>query len=251
MAVTVTAAAKSKTFGDPDPALTYTASALNGSDSYTGSLARAAGESVGSYAITQGTVTAGANYMISFVAANLTINAKGVTVTAAAKSKTFGDVDPALTYTASALNGTDSYTGSLARAAGETVGSYAINQGTVTAGANYTINFVGANLSINAKAVTVTAAAKSKTFGDADPALTYTASALNGSDSYTGSLARAAGESVGSYAITQGTVTAGANYTISFVAANLTIDAKGVTVTAAAKTTTLDDLKPALTYTAS
>ena len=129
--MTVTAVAKSKTFGEADPALTYTASTLNGGDSYTGSLVRAAGENVGSYAINQGTVCGRPELHHHLCRGEPDDHAKGVTVTADAKSKIFGDADPALTYTASALNGTDSYTGSLARAAGENVGTYAINQGTV------------------------------------------------------------------------------------------------------------------------
>ena len=76
-------------------------------------------------------------------------------------------------------------------------------QGTLSAGSNYALTFVGANLTINARPVTVTADAKSKTYGDDDPALTYTG-ALHGSDSFTGTLTREAGENVGSYAITQG-----------------------------------------------
>ena len=78
-----------------------------------------------------------------------------------------------------------------------TSAAYAINQGTLSAGSNYTLTFVGANLTISARPVTVTADAKSKTYGDADPALTYTG-ALHGTDSFTGSLARATGEDVGS-----------------------------------------------------
>ena len=70
-------------------------------------------------------------------------------MTAAAKTKVYGDADPALTFTASSRSTRrDSYAGSLARDAGETVGSYAITQGTVSAGPNYTITFVGANLTI-------------------------------------------------------------------------------------------------------
>ena len=57
---------------------------------------------------------------LTFVAANLTISARPVTVTADAKSKTYGDNDPALTYTG-ALHGSDSFTGNLVRDAGENV----------------------------------------------------------------------------------------------------------------------------------
>ena len=75
--------------------------------------------------------------------------------------------------------------------AGENVGTYAIQQGTLGASANYALTFVGANLSDRrAQAITVTADAKSKTYGDADPALTYqiTSGSLVASDSLTGSL---------------------------------------------------------------
>ncbi|MCF1753403.1 MBG domain-containing protein, partial [Mariniradius sediminis] len=64
------------------------------------------------------------------------------------------------------------FTGALDRAAGENVGTYAINQNTVANG-NYAISYTGALLTINQLAVTVTADAKSKTYGDVDPALTF------------------------------------------------------------------------------
>ncbi len=84
----------------------------------------------------------------------------------------------------------------LTRAAGETVGLHAIGQGTLALTTNYALTFVGADLTITARAVTVAADAKSKTYGDADPALTYqiTSGSLAFSDGFTGSLARAAGE---------------------------------------------------------
>jgi len=250
--ITLTAAAKSKTYGDADPALTYTfAPTLTGTDTFTGSLSRSPGENVGTYAINQGTLALNGNYALTYVGADLTIGAKTVTVTAAAKSKTYGDADPALTYTfAPALTGTDTFTGSLTRSPGENVGTYAINQGTLALDSNYTLTYVGADLTIGAKTVTVTAAAKSKTYGDADPALTYTfAPALQTGDAFTGSLTRAVGENVGTYAINQGTLALSSNYVLTYAGANLTIGAKTITVTAAAKSKTYGDADPALTYT--
>ena len=78
-----------------------------------------------------------------------TIAKKGLTVTADAKSKTQGEADPALTYTAEGLVGNDTLTGVLSRDAGEDPGTYAITQGTLTAGDNYVITFVPATLTIN------------------------------------------------------------------------------------------------------
>ncbi|NTE18949.1 hypothetical protein G6M26_10495, partial [Agrobacterium tumefaciens] len=227
------------------------APALTGTDTFTGSLTRSPGENVGTYAINQGTLALNGNYTLTYISADLTIGAKTVTVTAAAKSKTYGDADPALTYTfAPALTGTDTFTGSLTRSPGENVGTYAINQGTLALNGNYTLTYIGADLTIGAKTVTVTAAAKSKTYGDADPALTYTfAPALTGTDTFTGSLTRSPGENVGTYAINQGTFALNGNYTLTYIGADLTIGAKTVTVTAAAKSKTYGDADPALTYT--
>lgn len=61
--------------GDPDPPLTWTVTsgALFGDDTLSGSLVRAGGEEVGSYAITQGTLTATANYVLSFQSGTFSI----------------------------------------------------------------------------------------------------------------------------------------------------------------------------------
>ena len=99
------------------------------------------------------------------------INKADVTVTADAISKTYGKDDPKLTYTAGALFGTDAFTGALARAEGEAVNTYAITQGTLSAGDNYNINFTGADFTINKAdstpdAVTGLTAAFGKTLAD-------------------------------------------------------------------------------------
>ena len=83
-----------------------------------------------------------------------------------------------------------------------------------------------ADYTIKPKALTITADAKSKAKGEADPALTYKADGLVEGDAITGALARAEGEGVGEYAITQGTLSAGDNYTITFTGAKLTIKEK-------------------------
>ncbi|WP_168187471.1 MBG domain-containing protein, partial [Pedobacter sp. G11] len=89
---------------------------------------------------------------------DLTIVAKTITVTAAAKGKTFGDADPALTYTfAPALATGDTFSGSLVRVPGENVGTYAINKGTLALNGNYLINYIPANLIISSATITVTA----------------------------------------------------------------------------------------------
>src|SRR5947207_12613605 len=83
------------------PALTYTHGTLYNGDTdsvFFGSLVRASGENVGTYGITQGSLSAGTNYNILFTGANLTITPRDLMVTADAQSKLYGASDPALTY---------------------------------------------------------------------------------------------------------------------------------------------------------
>src|SRR5207245_11342287 len=107
-------------------------------------------------------------------------------------------------------------TGALSRVAGENVGNHAIQQGTLAASTNYGLSYVSAGLAITPRALAVTADAKSKAYGDADPALTFqlTGGSLVHTDSFSGPLPRVAGEHAGSYAILQSTLTAGANYSL-------------------------------------
>jgi putative cell wall-binding protein len=94
------------------------------------------------------------------------------------------------------------------------------------AAGNYTVaQPVDPTANITTRPITATAANKSKVFGTADPALTYsvTSGSLVGGDSFSGALTRAAGEAVGTYPITQGTLALSANYNLSFVGATFTI----------------------------
>jgi len=161
---------QSKVFGEADPVLTYVSSIPG--VTFTGALSRAAGENVGSYAINQGDLSAGENYVITFVPADFTITAKPITVTAdSGQSKVFGASDPVLTYVSSDLGA--SFTGALGRAAGEDVGSYTINQGDLSAGANYAITFVPADFAITAASST-TAISSSLNPSDAGSNVTFT-----------------------------------------------------------------------------
>jgi hypothetical protein len=131
---------------------------------------------------------------------------------------------------------------------------YSITQGTL-AGANYSITFTGATLTVAPAPLTVTAAVQTKVYGDADPALTYTATGFKFGETaavLTGALSRAAGETVagGPYAINQGTL-AGPNYSITFAGATLIITPAPLLVVANHQTKVFGDPDPALTYTVS
>jgi filamentous hemagglutinin family protein len=235
--ITVTAdPGQTKVYGDPDPAVfTYalTAGSLVGGDSFGGALDRAAGENAGSYAIQQGTLSAGPNYALTYVGDDFVITPRPITVTAdPGQTKIYGEADPlpfGYSLTAGSLVGGDSLTGALDRVAGENVGNYAIQQGTLSAGTNYALSYVGDTLAITARPITVTAdPGQGKVYGDPDPLpFTYTVaggpgttgSAIVAGDSLTGAISRAAGENVGAYAINQGTLAASApgNYALTFV----------------------------------
>ena len=89
----------------------------------------------------------GGNYDVSGET-TFTINKKTLTITANDQEKAAGSDDPTLTYTQDGLVAGDAITGALTRATGETVGTYAITLGTLSAGNNYTINFTEATLTI-------------------------------------------------------------------------------------------------------
>lgn len=97
--ITVTPnAGQNKVYGQLDPLLQYTLSnTLSTGDTLTGALARNAGENVGTYSITMGTLTAGSNYTLSLSGTvTFTINPK------ADAAFTIAAISP-LTYTGSAL----------------------------------------------------------------------------------------------------------------------------------------------------
>lgn len=93
----------------------------------------------------------GADYAFSGkTTASYTIKPAELTITADEKTKVEGEKDPALTYKSEGLVSGDAITGALTRATGETAGTYAITQGTLSAGTNYTVTYKGANLTITA-----------------------------------------------------------------------------------------------------
>jgi sugar lactone lactonase YvrE len=250
--LTITAATNTKTYdGTTVAAATPTVVGLLAGDTVTSLSETYADPNAGqtktlhaAYTISDG--NNGNNYTVTVDSATGTINPATLTVTADAQTKVYGQSDPALTYTATGYalgdSGATVLTGGLARDPGENVGGYAIRQGSLTSNANYTINYVGANLTITPATLTVTADAQTEVYGQSDPALTYTATGYQftdcGATVLAGSLARDPGENVGSYAIREGSLSSNPDYTISYVGANLTITPAMLTpsITAAGKT---------------
>ena len=156
----ITAENKSKKYGAALPAFTVNYAGLVNGDKgpktppSIGTFATASSP-VAMYAITV-SGAADPNYSISYAIGMLTISPASLVVTADSQSKIYGTGDPLLSYTVSpALFGSDHFSGTLFRSWGEAVGTYAINIGYLSAGPNYTIAFVGKDLTITPKALTI------------------------------------------------------------------------------------------------
>jgi hypothetical protein len=237
--LTVTANNATRVYGDANPQLTASITGFLPGDGI-GDLSgapdlRTAADvtsGIGTYAITAalGSLLSVQGYGFTFNPGVLTVTPRPITVTANNLSRLYGAANPPLTFTVGGLglvNG-DQLTGALATTAGPTtgVGSVPITQGTLAASANYDLTFVGGVLTITPRLLRVAADDLRKLLGQPDPVLTFSLSGdglVNG-DQLSGSLARDPGETIGSYAIRQGSLSAGANYRIEFLPGTLTID---------------------------
>jgi len=186
--------------------------------------------------------TDAANYTANATASTTAnITARAITATADAKSKTYGDVDPALTYqlTSGSLAGADSFTGALSRTAGENTGTYAIQQGTLALSGNYILTYVGADLTINKAnaSVTVWPSASAITYGQtlADSTLSGGAATPAGAFAFT-TPATAPNAGITSQSVTY-TPTDTANY-------NTATGTTGVPVNKADQTITFNPIPP-------
>ena len=241
--VTVTAASASKHYADSDPVFTGAISGLVGEESLGDVVySRVNGdEEVGFY---EGVLTAtvenpNANYTYEVVNGDFTIEpAEGniVRIDADGLTKTYdGQVasivaeaekpDSTLLYSTDGVSwSTDNP--SYVDAGTYTVYAMATNDGYRDTGA------VSATIVVNPAPLVVTADSFSKVAGTDDPSFTHTFSGEVSGEvaGFTGSLARVAGESAGSYAINQGTLALvdngafkSANYVLQFTAGILDI----------------------------
>jgi hypothetical protein len=163
---------------------------------------------------------------------NLVIDRASLAITANDATITYGGAVPALTASYRGFVNGDNVS-SLATAptitttatSSSPAGVYSITASGAT-DPNYSFSYTSGTLTINRATLSVAAAAQTKEYGAADPALTYTVSGLLNGDNtgiFTGSLSRNSGEAVGAYPITKGSLSAGSNYTINYTGNSLTI----------------------------
>jgi hypothetical protein len=271
--LTVTADAKTKLYGAANPTLTSTITGYVNSETSavvsgaaTLSTTATATSTVGDYAITAAAGTLSAtNYDFSFTAGTLTVTRAPLTVTADAKTRTYGAANPTLTATitgfvnsetSAVVSGNPAL--STTATATSSVGGYPISAaaGTLTA-TNYSFGFTNGTLTVGKAALTVTADAKTKLYGAANPTLTATltgfvnsetAAVLTGAPALSTTATTASG--VNSYAITPalGTLVS-ANYSFGFVDGALAVTKAPLTVTADNKNRVYGAANPAFTAT--
>lgn len=186
--ITIKADSIFKEFGDADPELTYTITQgqLVNSDTFTGKLSRQAGEEIGTYTISQNTLTLNENYILQFEEGVFTITQRFVTVKAEKQSINYGDETPPLTYiieTGSLMEG-DSFSGNMERGPGNQAGTYLILQGSLSLPAKYDLTFITDTLFIKKALLQVVAQNKEAYRGSPMPKLTYNiAGFVNNEDS--------------------------------------------------------------------
>ncbi|HEV2478120.1 MAG TPA: MBG domain-containing protein [Puia sp.] len=239
--LTITADPGSSTYGSPlvpNTLLSVSYSGfVNGDDptsltiAPTVSNAAFAGAPAGNYTLTpSGAVDP--NYTIVYVNGTYTIDPANLSIQANNGTMTYGGTVPALSATYTGLVNGDNASSLSPDATLSTTATSASPAGTypITASgavdANYTITYVAGTMTVAPASLAVMANAQTKVYGTTDPSLTYAVSGLVNGDNtgvFTGSLTRDPGENVGTYPITQGTLSAGNNYVISFTGNTLTI----------------------------
>jgi hypothetical protein len=195
----------------------------------TAATTREVSSNPGTYPIT---LTGGSatNYAITLENGTLTVTQPGlITVIVTNTERNYGDENPTFQYTVTGgelagepeLNCTATKT--------SVPGEYdiTIGMGTIT---NYNVSLVGGKLTVKKAPLTITAENKSKTYGEANPTLTYTCSGLKNDETEdvlttvpTLSTTADATSNVGKYDINaEGAVAA--NYEISYAKGTLTVN---------------------------
>lgn len=266
IAITVTADSKTKIYGSLDAFLSYTVSAgaLLSGDSFTGALSRVAGENVGVYAITKGTLSIVSPtmrvYDLTFIGNSYFITPATLTITAQDQSKTYGQTANLGTteFDAFGLKFSDDVSNvtltSLGAPAAAAKGTYNIDASNAIFSSglstNYTINYVPGTLTVDPALLTITAKNQTKEYGDTFTFAgnEFTTSGLVNGDSVASASLSSAGAAatanvdsnlatapIDNYSIgISGANGSGlSNYTITYVNGTMTLTPAAVSITAA------------------
>ena len=235
--ITIKTGASIPTFDESNYEIT--SGKLFGDDKFTGALATNCKSTAVAkdFNITQGTLTAGNNYNMTFVAGKLSVvdkTVQNIAVDGVITEKTYGDDGFKITVTPDATSKLDNFT----------ITSSNTNVATIDASGNVTINNAGTTtisvkeagnaeyapfekswtLTVKKLPITVTADNKTKKIGQEDPQLTSKITGeLVGLDTIEVTLVREQGETVGTYDITKKKIVVSDNYDVTFVPGVFTI----------------------------
>ncbi len=198
-----------------------------------------------------------AQYATNLTQGILTIVPVEVEITVDSNEKVYGTEDPERTYTVKYYDHLgNELTGIAAdlvveilRAEGENVGQYLYTANVILEDEHFNVVFVteDATLTITPAELTITVDDQNKTYGDADPDLTYSIDGLVGEDVLDVTVTREEGENVGTYVINASAEDA--NYIITVIPGTLTITEKTVTITVDNQEKIYGNADPELTYT--
>lgn len=263
--IVITAFSQSKTYGTADPVLAYAVSGtFKQGDTLSGALARAAGEDVGDYAVTTGTLgvqaASGYAYAVTFHAGNLKITPAPLLIAAQDATKAYGRdmAQIAGGFTAQGLVAGDSVTHvsytSAGQGAAAQAGNYALDISSAQGSglSNYFISYVPAVLHVTPAPLLITAQDARKVYGAAAAlgGAAFTAGTLYNADTVQSVRLASAGADAlaqtGVYPIlvsgAQGTGLA--NYAISYAAGNMTVLPAPLSIVALNRTKTYGALDP-------
>jgi gliding motility-associated-like protein len=253
--LTATADAKSREYGEANPVFTIAYAGFKGSDSIsdldTAPTAGSTATGTTNVGTADITVSGGTdnNYTIAKVKGGLTISKATLIVTAKNTTIEYGD-NFSIDFEYGAFkNGEDASvldTGAYVYIVGSApynVGTYTIVPDAVVDN-NYTPSYVNGTLTINKAPLNVTAEAKSKTYGDANPAFTITYSGFKNSETVSVIDTVPTAITTATTSTNAGTATISVsggsddNYIISYTSGTLTISKASLIVTA--KNTTVE-----------
>lgn len=234
--VTVTISDASKVYGEDDPVYSYKVDNLIDDDEFMVSIGREYGEDVGSYELYSKTQNDDRYIVSNVIVGYLTIVQRPVTIRGEQKIKIYGESDPALTVIVTEGRLVDDLSsiasGNLVREEGENIGTYQIKRGTFDLGKNYSVTYENGQFEIVKADITVQAKYTSKQYGDEDPVIDYqiVSGFLKYSDSFTGTLSREEGESIGQYRIEIGSFTISNNYNLTFISNTFEITKRNIQI---------------------
>ena len=270
-ALTITADNQIKVYGAALPTLTASYSGFVNGDTSASlttqpmllTTATASSQVSGNpYAITA-SGAADSDYNISYVGGNLTVTAAPLTITADNQTKVYGAALPTLTAsysgfvsgdTSASLTTQPMLTTTVTASSQVSGNPYAITA-SGAADSDYSISYVGGNLTVTAAPLTITANNQSKVYGAALPTLTASYSGfVNGDTSASlttqptlSTTATASSHVAGSpYAITASDAV-DSDYSISYVAGTLNVTPAALTITADNQTKVYGAALPTLT----